>query len=66
MPNSIVVNLHWNTFIERWVIKDILGRNCYEMPDCGWFRQLFGDLDKESNHTIMVKAEEKSTSTKEE
>jgi hypothetical protein len=65
MPNSIAVTLHWNAYIERWVIQDILGRNCYEMPDCGWFRQLFGDLDKESKHTVVVRTEAKEQLTKE-
>lgn len=40
------VKIHWNCWLERWVIRDMLGQNCYEMPDCAWFRRVFPDLDK--------------------
>lgn len=61
MPNSVTVKLHWNTCLERWIAEDILGHNMYEFPNCGWFCQLFGNLDKESKHIVVVRVEEKAT-----
>ena len=31
------VKLHFNPYQERWVMRDMLGRNMMEFPDCGNF-----------------------------
>ena len=61
MSKCVAITLSWNPYLERWIAKDILGRNLYEFPDCGWFWQLFGELDKGSKHAVVVTSEIKPT-----
>jgi hypothetical protein len=40
------VKIHWNPFIERFVMCDMLGKNMLEFPDCGNFNVKYPGLRK--------------------
>ena len=40
------IKLHWNPWIERWIMRDMLGNNMYEFPDCSNFKMKYPDLSK--------------------
>lgn len=42
------IKLHWNPYLERWIMKDILGRNIYEYPDCSNFHIMFPMCNKKT------------------
>lgn len=50
------IKLHWNKYIERWVLKCSFGHNLYELPDCMAFNMLFKDIDKEKENIYELTA----------
>jgi hypothetical protein len=59
MRNAAVLHISWNQYLERWIIKDCLGNNMYELPDCGWFNKIFGKLNKSHENCAIMKVENK-------
>lgn len=57
MGGPCVVHVAWNPFLERWVLKDMIGANMFELPDCGNFRRLFAGADKTKENCFVLTAE---------
>jgi hypothetical protein len=50
----IIIRLSWNGHLERWILKDFLGGNLFELPDCGNFRSYYGLLDKTKEYIVKM------------
>ena len=46
------VKIHWNPYIERWVMCDFLGKNMLEFPDCGNFNIKYPGLSKKGINIV--------------
>jgi hypothetical protein len=57
MAGLCVFHITWNPYLERWILKDMLGANVFELPDCGNFRMLFKDADKTKDNCFVMKTE---------
>lgn len=61
MGSPCVLHLTWNPYLERWILKDMLGANVFELPDCANFRRLFGEMDKKGVNVVVLTSESKGT-----
>ena len=59
MGSPCVLHISWNQYLERWILKDMFGANVFELPDCGNFRRLFGDMSKDHENCVVLSAENK-------
>lgn len=50
------IKIHWNKYLEKFVITDLRGKNVYEFPDCANFNMVFPALNKKREGTYVVKA----------
>lgn len=50
------VKIHWNRYLEKFVITDLRGRNIYEFPDCANFNHVFPRLNKKREGIYDIKA----------
>lgn len=46
------IKMHWNPWLERWILRDMLGANMGELADCPRFRIKYPGMSKDDVNVV--------------